>query len=137
MRRAAVLILMMLLSAVVYAQEPVAITANVLQLSEDQTHALVTMMQSRNEALRPIAERLQRDQEALGKLLESSNDATAIGALLLEIHASQQQAGEIAHNAAAAFEAILTPEQQLRLQFIRQAAQVEPAIQAFRAVGLL
>ena len=137
MRNAVLLTMMMLLPALVHAQEPVAITAHVLQLSEDQTHALVTMVATRDEAIRPIAGKVEADQMALAKLLESSSDATAIGQLLLQIHAGQQQAAEIARNAAAAFEAILTPEQQQRLQFIRQAAQAEPAIQAFHAVGLL
>ena len=129
--------LMMLLSAFAYAQEPIAITANVLQLSEDQTHALVSMIQARNEAMRPIAEKLQADQQALSRLLETSTDPAPLGALLLQIHAEQQQAAQIAHDAAAQFEAILTPEQQQRLQFIRLAAQVEPAVAAVRAVGLL
>jgi len=127
----------MLLSPLAHAQEPIAIASHVLQLSEEQTHALLAMVQSRNEALRPIAEKVHANEEALAKLLESSNDPAAIGALLIEIHAGQKQVAEVARNAAAQFEAILTPEQQQRLQFIRQASQVEPAIQAFRAVGLL
>ena len=73
----------------------------------------------------------------LARLLEGSNDATALAALLLQIHAEQQHAAEIAHDAAAGFEAVLTPEQKQRLQFIRQAAQVEGAVEAVRAVGLL
>ena len=129
--------MMMLLSAIAYAQEPVAITSNVLQLSEDQTHALVTMIQTRNDAMRPIAKALQTDQQALAKLLETSNDAAEIGSLLLQIHAEQQHAAEIAHDAAAGFEAVLTSEQRQRLQFIRQAAQIAPAVEALRAVGLL
>ena len=129
--------MMMLLSAIAYAQEPIAVTANVLQLSEDQTHALVTMIQTRNDAIRPIAQALQSDQQTLAKLIETSNDAVAIGTLLLQIHSDQQHAAEIARDAAAGFEAILTDDQRQRLQFIRQAAQVEPAIQALRAVGLL
>jgi Spy/CpxP family protein refolding chaperone len=137
MRNAVVLMMMMLLSPLLHAQQPLEVAAGVLQLSEEQTHALVAMVQGRNEALRPIAEKVHADEEALARLLESSSDATAIGGLILEIHAEQQQAAEIAHRAAAQFEAILTPEQQQRLQFIRQAAQVEPAIQALRAVGLL
>jgi hypothetical protein len=57
--------------------------------------------------------------------------------LLIEIHAAEKQAGAVAQSAAASFEAILTPDQRGRLQFVRQAAQVEPALPAFKAVGLL
>jgi uncharacterized membrane protein len=117
---------------------PIVFVTNFLQLSEGQTRALITMIQARDAALQPIAVKLHADQEALGKLLESPNaDAATVGGLLIEIRAGEKQAGAVAHDAAAAFEQILTPEQRDRLQFVRQAAQIEPAIPAFKAVGLL
>ncbi|MEA2336894.1 MAG: hypothetical protein QOE82_901 [Thermoanaerobaculia bacterium] len=136
------LLLMMLLSPAAHAQEglpaPIVFVTNFLQLSEDQTRALIVIIQSRDAALQPIAMKLHASQEALGKLLDSpSADAATVGQLLLDIHAAERQINAIAHQSAASFETILTPEQQGRLQFIRQAAQVEPAIPAFRAVGLL
>src|SRR5213075_1644730 len=102
MFKTAALITIMLLSPLARAAEPIEITSGVLQLSEDQTHALVTMVQSRNEALRPLFENLQSDQQSLARLLETSNDATAIGQLLLQIHAEQQHVAEIARNASSA-----------------------------------
>jgi Spy/CpxP family protein refolding chaperone len=139
---AAALLLIILPSAAARADEnvppPIALTAHFLQLSSDQVQALVSMIQTRETALRPIAEKLQADREALGKLVESANpDAAAVGRLLLSIHAAEVQANEVGRGAAAAFEEVLTPEQRGRLQLLRQAAQVEPAIPAFRAVGLL
>jgi uncharacterized membrane protein len=117
---------------------PIVFVTNFLQLSPDQTSSLAAMIQARDAVLQPIAARLQADQEALGKLLESTDaDPTAVGRLLIDIHSEEMQASAAAHDAAAAFEAILTPDQRNRLQFVRQAAQVEPAIPAFKAVGLL
>ncbi len=117
---------------------PITLVTNVLQLSPDQANALITMIQAREAALQPIAMKLQTDQQALSDLLESpSADPAAIGSLLIEIHSGQKQATALARDGAAAFEGGLSPEQRDRLQLMRQAAQVEPAIPAFRAVGLL
>jgi uncharacterized membrane protein len=138
---AASLLLMILYSPLARAEEipaPVIFVTNFLQLSEDQTRALITVIQTRDSALQPIAAKVRANQQALAKLLDSqAADAATAGQLLLEIRAGEQQAGSIARDAAASFEKTLTPEQVGRLQFLRQAAQVEPAIPAFKAVGLL
>ena len=139
---AAASLFMLLAAPLVHADEPlpppVVFVRTFLQLTDDQTAALVGMIQTRDAAVQQVAAKLQSDQEALGKLLESpSADATAAGTLLLDIRASQKQIQTIARTAAASFEAILSPEQHDRLQFVRQAAQVEPAIPPFKAVGLM
>jgi hypothetical protein len=138
----AALVLMILYSPLAHAAEglpaPIVFVTNVLQLSESQTGMLISMIQMRDAALQPVAAKLHSDQEALAQLLESpAADPTTAGQLLIAIRAGEQQAGAIAHSAAASFEDILTPQQRERLQFVRQAAQVEPAIPAFKAVGLL
>ena len=139
---AASLLLMILHSPAARADDglppPIVFVTNFLQLSPDQTMALITMIQARDAGLQPIGSKVHADREVLGKLLDSSDaDPAAAGRLLIEIRALEKQAGTFAHDACAHFEAVLTPEQRDRLQFIRQAAQVEPAIPAFRAVGLL
>jgi uncharacterized membrane protein len=136
------LLLVILHSPIARADEgfpaPIVFVTNFLQLSEDQTRALVNMIQTRDAALQPLAARAHANQDALGKLLESPDaDPAIIGRLLMEIHAAEKQANAFAHDAAASFEAILTPEQRGRLQFVRQAAQIEPALPVFKAVGLL
>ena len=136
------LLLMMLLSPLAHADDglpaPIIFVTNFLQLAPEQRSALITMIQTRDAALQPIAMKLQSSHQALGKLLESPDaDATAVGRLLLDIHATEKQGGAVAQSAAGSFEAILTPEQRGRLQFVRQAAQVEPALPAFKAAGLL
>lgn len=117
---------------------PVVFVTNFLQLAPEQTMALITMIQARDAALQPVAMKIQADQEALGKLLDSPDaDPLNAGRLLIEIRTLERQAGAAAHDASAQFEALLTQDQRDRLQFVRQAAQVEPAIPAFKAVGLL
>ena len=140
---AALLVLMILQSAPARADQsqlppPIAVVTNLLALSEAQTGALMAMIQSRDAAIRPIAEALQAKQAALGKLLETPGaDAASVGQLLIEIHNGQQQASALAQAAAAKFDEVLTPGQRERLQSIRQAEQLAPAIPAFKAVGLL
>lgn len=139
---AASLLLMILHSPAARADDglppPIVFASTFLQLSPDQTMALITMIQTRDAAMQPIAAKLHADQEALGKLLATPDaDPAAAGRLVIEIRSLESQAGSIAHDAAVHFESVLTPEQQGRLQFVRQAAQVEPAIPVFKAVGLL
>ena len=139
---AATSLLMLLATPLARADEPppppLVFVRTFLQLTDDQTAALIGMIRTRDAAMQPIAANVQASQEALGKLLDSpSADAAAAGNLLLEIHAGQKQLTAIAQSAAASFEALLSQEQRDRLQFVRQAAQVEPAIPAFKAVGLM
>ena len=117
---------------------PVVFVTHFLQLSPDQVGAMITMMQARDAALQPIAETLRARRETLAALLESpAADPVTAGRLLIEIHAGEQQVRTVAREAAASFEAILTPAQRERLHFVRQAARIQPAIPPFAAVGLL
>jgi hypothetical protein len=136
------LVLMILHSPVARADDslppPVIFVTNFLQLAPEQTMALITMIQARDAALQPVAMRIHTDQEALEKLLDSPDaDPVAAGHLLIDIRTLEKQAAAVAHDASAQFEAILSQDQRERLQLVRQAAQVEPAIPAFKAVGLL
>jgi uncharacterized membrane protein len=136
-------LMMMLHPSIVRAAEgelppPIAFVSNFLQLSEAQTGALIGMIQSRDAAVRPIAEGLQAKQQALQHLLDTPNaDAAAVGKLMLEINAGQHQIAMIAQSAAASFASTLTDEQKQRLAFVRQAEQVAPVIPAFKAIGLM
>jgi uncharacterized membrane protein len=139
---AASLLLMILHSTLVHADEgpplPVLVVSSFLQLSGEQTVELMTILQARDAALQPISVKLRADQEALGKLLETSApDAGAVGRLFIEIRAGEKQASAAAGQAVASFEATLTAEQRARLQVARQAGQVEPILPAFKAIGFL
>jgi Spy/CpxP family protein refolding chaperone len=136
------LLLMILHSPLAHADDalppPIVFVSTFLQLAPAQTQALIAAIQARDAALQPIAMKLHADQESLGRLVESSDaDPATAGRLLLEIRAAEKQASAVVQAAAAQFEAVLTPEQRGRLQFVRQAAQIEPAIPAFKAVGLM
>lgn len=134
-------ILLFLPAANALAQEPppplrVAIT--VLGLSEDQVHAWIAAIQSRDAAVQPIAQQLEAKHQALAALLQDANaDPAAVGRLVLDSRALEGEIGAIAHAAAAAMQEALTPEQRERLEGIRNGAPVCDVIPAFRAVGIL
>ena len=139
---ASLITLMMLHPTIVRADggelpPPIAFVSTFLQLSEAQTASLIGMIQSRDTAIRPIAEALQGKQQVLQSLLDTPNpDPSAVGTLMVEINAGQHQIATIAQSAAASFAATLTDEQKHRMDFVHQAEQVAPVIPAFKALGL-
>ena len=117
---------------------PVAAVATILELNNDQLQALLTMIAARDTAIRPLAEELQRHQQAIEQLLRTPDaDAAAVGRLVLETRALTAKIGELRAQAAAQFEQTLTPEQAARLQHIREAASIQEVVPAFRAAGLV
>lgn len=118
--------------------EPVMVVANVLQLNESQVQALVKMIQDREAAVRPLAEALQAKHAALAILIETPGpDPAKVGQALIDIHNGEKQVAQTAQAAAATFAETLTDEQRQRMQVFIQAAQVAPALSAFKALGLI
>lgn len=113
---------------------PIAAVATILQLNEDQVRALVTMIDARDNAIRPLAMELQQHAQALEN---PPADAVTVGQLFLEMRALQAKIGEIRQQAAAQFEQALTPDQVERLHHIREAAALSEIVPAFRAAGLV
>ena len=112
--------------------------ATVLELNNAQVEALLTMIQTRDAALRPLAEELQRHQRALDQLLGTPDaGAATVGQVVLEMRALTAKIGELRTQANAQFEQVLTPEQIAKLQHIREAASIQEVVQAFRVAGLV
>jgi Spy/CpxP family protein refolding chaperone len=134
-------LLLSLHSLTVRAEElppPIAAVSTILELNDDQLHALLTMIAARDAAIRPLAEEAQRHQQALEQALRTPDaDPAAVGRLLLETRALMTKIDELRAQAAAQFEQLLTPEQAARLQHIREAASLQEVVQAFRAAGLV
>jgi len=139
----AVSLLVMLHSPLARAEEPalpqpVIVVANVLQLTDAQVRDLVKMIQDRDAAIRPIAENVQANHSALAQLLGTTTpDPVRVGQLVIEIHNGETRVAEISQTSAATFANTLTSEQQQRMQSVIQAAQIAPAVPAFKALGLI
>jgi uncharacterized membrane protein len=117
---------------------PVRIVAAVLELSPAQIESWLELLQAREAALQPLQQLLQAKRQTIEALLQSPQpDAAAVGQAVIEARNIEQQVHAIVMQTNAQFEAALTPDQQTRLQRIREAAQVCPAVPAFQATGLL
>ncbi len=117
---------------------PLAIVANLLGLEAPQVQAWADLLHVREAAVRPLVEQVGANDEALRQILEGSTpDPGAVGAIVVAIHSLQAQIGSIADETRTQMEQILTPEQHQRLDQIRHAAQVCPAVPPLRALGLL
>jgi uncharacterized membrane protein len=139
---AAITLILFSISVPAFAQEgppqPVQVIAAVLQLSESQIASWLPILRSREEALMPLHEQLRANQEAIGKALQSpAPDAQTIGELFIARRAMETNAAAINSDAAAQFEAVLTPDQRERLHQIREASHVCAIAPAFGAAGLL
>lgn len=118
--------------------EPVRVIASVLQLSEEQVGSWLPILQSRQEALQPVQQQLQANQEAIAEAMQSpAPDAQTIGNLFITRRSLEMNVATVSSDAAAQFEQLLTGEQRERLQQVRGASHVCPIAPAFAAAGLL
>jgi Spy/CpxP family protein refolding chaperone len=138
-KRIIMLLVVVALPVALSAQEsPLSIVAKVLSLSDAQTQALGNLMQTRAEAIRPLAEQAQARQQTLAQQLQSSDpDPQTVGGLVIEITHIQQQIQQAVMATNQQFAMVLTPDQSARLEQIRSVAPVCDVIPAFKAVGLL
>jgi uncharacterized membrane protein len=118
--------------------QPVQVVATVLQLSDQQIASLVDMLRQREQTLQPLHQKMQKQQEAIGKALQAPTpDPLAVGQLLIEARAIEKQIASVISQSASQFEQSLDDGQRQRLDFIRNAAQACPAVPAFAGAGLL
>ncbi len=139
-RVGAILFAVILCAMPIFADQPdpVGVVAHVLELSEDQIMAWSKILHAREEAIQPLAEQAQAQQQTIGQSLASGNpDPQAIGRAVIQLNALQKQIGGVNVQSAEQFEQLLTPDQLERLNGIRGAAQVCPIVPAFQATGLL
>jgi uncharacterized membrane protein len=127
--------------APVFAQQPpdpVAVVAQVLQLSSDQITAWTTILHARQTSIEPLLQQAQMQQQAVAQALGSANpDPMTVGQAVVALHALEVQISALNGQSAGDFEKILSADQLQRLNGIRGAAQVCPIVPAFAATGLL
>ena len=140
MRKFGLVLLAILAVVPAFAQQPdpMAIVAHILELSPDQITAWSQILHARQAAIEPLAHEAQAREQAIGQQFASGNpDPAVVGRALVELHALQEQVGQVNAQSLGQFAQILTPEQQQRLNEIRYGAQVCPIVPAFQATGLL
>jgi len=110
---------------------PIALVARFFELTPDQMEHVKAMMEIRKATIEPLSKQVAEEEKALQDLMTSSNpDAAEVGKLVLEIHQLREQIGVAQKQFLSSFEAILTTEQQNKLNAVRRAHRLLPVIQA-------
>ena len=132
--------LLIFCAAPAFAQQPdpVAVVAQILNLSSDQITSWSAILHARQTAIEPLARQAQMQEQAIAQALGGANpDPIFVGQAIVTLHALQMQIAQANAESAAAFEKVLAPEQLQRLNAIRGGAQVCPVVPAFQATGLI
>ena len=117
---------------------PPAVVAQFLGFSDAQATRFQQLLQAVQAAVPPLAQEAGSQQQALDQLLGAAQpDPAAVGRALLAIHAIQSQIQQAVQTYRASFTALLTADQQQKLQAVTQAAQLIPAVQVFAASMLV
>ena len=115
---------------------PLQVVAEFLQLQPAQISELGQLLQTRQATIVPLFQTLQSLTQQLGMLLNSSGSLAQIGAVVIQIHAEQQQIVAAQQAFLTQFTAILDAEQLQRLQAVQVAAQLQPILPAFQPIFL-
>jgi len=117
---------------------PPAIVASFLNFSPAQTEQFEILLTQFQTDLNALQQQIVPRQQQLDALLSQPNPNPAqIGALVVQVHALQQQQGQVLQGYQTAFAGLLTQSQQQQAQLITAASQVQPAVGAFVALQLV
>ena len=95
--------------------------AEALGLSDDQKTQLQALRTRQRETMKPLMDAVREAHGALRQAMESdSPDATAVGQQALALHAAEKKLGAAHEAAFAEMKAILTPEQQAKLEQMKE-----------------
>src|SRR6266481_8942772 len=115
---------------------PLQVVAEFLQLRPGQVSELEQLLQARQAALVPLLQTAQTLIQQLAVLLNSGRNPTQVGALVIQIHALQQQMVQAQQGFLTQFVAILDTEQLQKLQAVQVAVQLQPILPAFQPIFL-
>lgn len=117
-------------------KSPLQVVAEFLQLWPGQVSELEQLLAARQATLVPLFQTAQSLIQQLGMLLNSGGNPAQVGAVVIQIHALQQQMGQAQQAFLTQFIAILDTEQLQRLQAVQIAAQLQPILPAFQPIFL-
>jgi len=115
---------------------PLQVVAEFLQLRPGQVSELEQLLQARQSAIVPLFQTAQAKIQQLGILLNTGGNPAQVGVLVIQIHALQQQMGQVQQSFLSHFVAILDVEQVQKLQAVQVAAQLQPILPAFQPIFL-
>lgn len=117
---------------------PTAVLKDYLGLTDDQAAAFQTLLDTRQQAVQAVMPQLDAAEKALGEALKgSSPDPTQLGTLLLTVQGFKEQVRAADQAASAGFKALLTAEQQAKVDQILALQKALPALDAMQHLHLL
>ena len=145
MRKAILAVVLLALALPVLAQQgpadvprPREVVARILALTPEQVTQWEGLLDTLQATVGPLAEQLRGVEQQLHGLLQTPDpDPAQIGALVLQGKDLREQIQDARATYVDAFEAMLSEEQKGKLGFVRRADKIQPAIPAFRVLGLL
>jgi hypothetical protein len=115
---------------------PLQVVAEFLQLRPGQVSELEQLLQARQAVLAPLFQTAQTLIQQLAVPLNSGGNPAQVGALVIQIHALQQQMAQAQQGFLTQFVAVLDTEQLQKLQAVQVAAQLQPILPAFQPIFL-
>jgi len=115
---------------------PLQVVAEFLQLTPGQVTELQQLLQARQAKLVPLFQTAQTLIQQLGNLLNSGGNPAQVGAVVIQIHALQQQMAQAQQAFLTQFIGILSAEQLQKLQAVQVAAQLQPILPSFQPIFL-
>ena len=115
---------------------PLQIVADFLQLQPGQVSELEQLLQMRQTTLVQQLPVVQALTQQLAVLLNSGGNPAQVGALVIQIHALQQQIAQTQQAFLTQFVGLLDAEQLQKLQAVQIASQLQPILPAFQPIFL-
>jgi Spy/CpxP family protein refolding chaperone len=116
---------------------PDAVLKEVLALSDDQSTALRTLLDTRRQATEAIMPQLADAEKALADALKAATpDAATIGTLLLGVQGLRTQLEQVGETFQNSFNALLTTAQQQKVAEIRALDRALQAGATLRTLGI-
>jgi len=116
---------------------PFQVIVQFLQLTPGQTDEFAQLLQTRQTVVAPLLAQIQQLLQQLQSLLASGASPAAIGTVVIQINALEQQVAQHQQAFLAAFAGLLNQNQQQQFQLVQIAAQLQPVLPAFAALSVL
>ncbi len=116
---------------------PIRTVARFFGMTAEQAEQLKGFFENQRLTIEPLRRQIADHEKSLREALASNPDPGTVGVLVIEIHALQGQINEAHKQLIPNFEGILDEEQLRKLQMVRQAARLQPVVDAMRQLNLL
>ncbi len=117
---------------------PPVVVAAFLDLTPAQAAQFQALLSQFLGTLQALEAQVNAREQVLQQLLNAPNpNPPAIGMVVLQIHALEQQQAQAVQGFQQAFVSLLTPDQVQKVQAVAQAAQLVPVVGAFQSLYLI